>query len=300
MRWSRSSWYLQPEGASTRDFPRSNSAHKVKQVGAQGGNGGGSCDQSNDTFLYHQLQIAATSQCVHQLSSSLIFFLCHSGGLFCNCLFFTSVSRLSRLLLCIMHISLLTFLCPLLALASPWPQFGVSASSTTSCNETGPWTTGGRNYNSTTTTTVSATSTFTPLTSTTSPYWNSTTTTTAINLTTSTSTSTTSTTSTTLRPSESAVRNVVSAPFQVAAFRPGSVIHFSPMNARGQRFYLGGPPGSYCPFGPDSPRADDCPSGEVTAFRDIGSLVSPAARNYSRINLSTVCRCSWGTTGLAF
>lgn len=195
-----------------------------------------------------------------------------------------------------MHISsfLMTVL-PLMVLASPWGQGYTpsipAAAITTSCNDTIPGPTNSRYYNSTTTTTVSATLTTTPFISTTYS-WNSSVTASVGNSTSSAGTSTinsTTTSSTTtiisVLPTESSVRNVVSVPFQVSAFQPRSEIHFSPMNARGQRFYLGGQPGSYCPFAPNTPRADGCPSGEATAFRDIGSLVSPSTiGNFSTID----------------
>ncbi|KAJ5670794.1 uncharacterized protein N7477_006157 [Penicillium maclennaniae] len=56
-------------------------------------------------------------------------------------------------------------------------------------------------------------------------------------------------------------------PFSVMAIRSGSPIHYSQMNAAGQKFYLGGQTSSYCPdlegltcppqaIRPSSPRAE--------------------------------------------
>ncbi|KNG87036.1 IgE-binding protein [Aspergillus nomiae NRRL 13137] len=53
-------------------------------------------------------------------------------------------------------------------------------------------------------------------------------------------------------------------PFSVMATRSASPIHFLPMTASGQKFYLGGETTSYCPIG------EGCPPGNQTVFAPGG------------------------------
>lgn len=53
-------------------------------------------------------------------------------------------------------------------------------------------------------------------------------------------------------------------PFSAVAIRSGSPIHFLPINAAGQRFWLGGQPVTYCPK--TAQDAGACPPGDTTAF----------------------------------
>jgi hypothetical protein len=59
------------------------------------------------------------------------------------------------------------------------------------------------------------------------------------------------------------------APYGVMSIRSGSSVHLLPMQARGQNFYLGGSPATYCP----QPPVMDCPSGLDTVFAGLGALV---------------------------
>jgi hypothetical protein len=68
-----------------------------------------------------------------------------------------------------------------------------------------------------------------------------------------------STTSTT-----SASHSRPTLPFAVIAIRSGSPIHLLPVNAAGQRFWLGGQPSTYCPARVEE--LGGCPPGETTAF----------------------------------
>ena len=60
------------------------------------------------------------------------------------------------------------------------------------------------------------------------------------------------------------------SPYKIIA-RPGPGVGFDflPVQARGLNFYIGGPPGTYCPQ-----QVSDCPSGTETLFAGLGSLVS--------------------------
>ncbi|OGM45715.1 IgE-binding protein [Aspergillus bombycis] len=53
-------------------------------------------------------------------------------------------------------------------------------------------------------------------------------------------------------------------PFNVMATRSASPIHFLPMTASGQKFYLGGETTSYCPI------SEGCPPGNQTVFAPGG------------------------------
>lgn len=58
--------------------------------------------------------------------------------------------------------------------------------------------------------------------------------------------------------------------FSVMAIRSASSIHYQPLNAAGQKFYLGGKTASYCPA-----QVSHCPPGNQTVFAPGGSsLVS--------------------------
>lgn len=59
------------------------------------------------------------------------------------------------------------------------------------------------------------------------------------------------------------------APYGVMSIRSGSSVHLLPMQARGQNFYLGGSPATYCPQAP----VTECPSGLDTVFAGLGALV---------------------------
>jgi hypothetical protein len=59
------------------------------------------------------------------------------------------------------------------------------------------------------------------------------------------------------------------APYGVMSIRSGSPVHLLPMQARGQNFYLGGSPATYCP----QPPVTECPSGLDTVFAGLGALV---------------------------
>ncbi|KAL1970219.1 hypothetical protein VTN77DRAFT_5379 [Rasamsonia byssochlamydoides] len=52
-----------------------------------------------------------------------------------------------------------------------------------------------------------------------------------------------------------------SGTFTVMALRSGSPIHFLPMQAAGERFYLGGQPATYCPT-----EVTNCPPGNQTVL----------------------------------
>lgn len=58
--------------------------------------------------------------------------------------------------------------------------------------------------------------------------------------------------------------------FTVMALRSGSPIHFLPVQAGGQRFFLGGKPSTYCPT-----MVPNCPPGNETVFIEGVALVSP-------------------------
>lgn len=58
-------------------------------------------------------------------------------------------------------------------------------------------------------------------------------------------------------------------PFTVMALRSGSPIHFLTMNARDQRFWLGGKTSSYCPTGV----VPKCPPGNETVFVANGNAL---------------------------
>lgn len=60
------------------------------------------------------------------------------------------------------------------------------------------------------------------------------------------------------------------APYGVMSARSGSPVHLLPMQARGQNFYLGGSPATYCP----QPPVPSCPAGLATILGGLGSLVS--------------------------
>jgi hypothetical protein len=59
------------------------------------------------------------------------------------------------------------------------------------------------------------------------------------------------------------------APYDVMSIRSASPVHLLPMQARGQNFYLGGSPATYCP----QPPVTECPSGLDTVFAGLGALV---------------------------
>lgn len=60
-----------------------------------------------------------------------------------------------------------------------------------------------------------------------------------------------------------------SGPFGVIALRSASPIHLLPMNAAGEKFYLGGSTASYCPS-----NIDPCPPGTETVFANPDAMVS--------------------------
>jgi len=53
----------------------------------------------------------------------------------------------------------------------------------------------------------------------------------------------------------------VPSTFTVISARSGSPIHLLPLNAAGEKFYLGGQPATYCPT-----EVNPCPPGDVTAL----------------------------------
>lgn len=81
-------------------------------------------------------------------------------------------------------------------------------------------------------------------------------------------------------------------PFGVVAIRSGSPIHFLPVNAAGQRFWLGGQPVSYCPSTVEE--VGGCPPGDATAF-GLCKMVSQVITSWifqmqdSHAHLNTGC-----------
>lgn len=58
-------------------------------------------------------------------------------------------------------------------------------------------------------------------------------------------------------------------PFSVMAVRSGSPIHYSQLNAAGQKFWLGGSTSSYCP----SEIVQNCPPGNQTILAPGGNAL---------------------------
>ncbi|PGG98431.1 hypothetical protein AJ79_08871 [Helicocarpus griseus UAMH5409] len=58
--------------------------------------------------------------------------------------------------------------------------------------------------------------------------------------------------------------------FTVMAARSASPIHYSPMQATGRHFMLGGEPSTYCP----QPPVEECPPGKITVVAGAGPTSS--------------------------
>ncbi|KAI9369309.1 hypothetical protein BJX61DRAFT_545698 [Aspergillus egyptiacus] len=71
------------------------------------------------------------------------------------------------------------------------------------------------------------------------------------------------------------------AAFTVMASRSASPIHFLPMNAAGQSFYLGGEPLTWCPL-----PSEDCPSSGQTVFAGNGAALSVVVPGGQQIYVS--------------
>ncbi|KAL2868756.1 putative IgE binding protein [Aspergillus lucknowensis] len=70
------------------------------------------------------------------------------------------------------------------------------------------------------------------------------------------------------------------AAFTVMAARSASPIHFLPMNAAGQSFWLGGSPATYCPL------PSDCPPGDKTVLAGSGAALSVVVPGGQQIYVS--------------
>ncbi|KAL2852991.1 hypothetical protein BJX68DRAFT_48648 [Aspergillus pseudodeflectus] len=70
------------------------------------------------------------------------------------------------------------------------------------------------------------------------------------------------------------------AAFTVMASRSASPIHFLPMNAAGQSFWLGGSPATYCPL------PSGCPPGDLTVLAGNGGSLSVTVPGGQQIYVS--------------